>query len=51
MRFGASFGAAVEEGWASGVGVAPDKVVTQKVSDMLAGTDTVLAAAQAWLAP
>ena len=51
MRFGASFGAAVEEGWASGVGVAPDQVVTQKVSDMLAGTDTVLAAAQAWLAP
>ena len=36
--------------WESGHGVAPDEVVVQKLSDTLAGTDTILAAALAWLA-
>jgi hypothetical protein len=36
--------------WESGNGVAPDEVVVQKLSDALAGTDTLLAAASAWLA-
>jgi hypothetical protein len=48
-RFGSSFATAVAAPWASGTGVAPDQVVLQKVSDILAGTDTVLAAARAWL--
>ncbi len=48
-RFGSSFDAAVASPWASGTGVVPDQVVLQKVSDLLAGTDTVLAAARAWL--
>jgi hypothetical protein len=49
MRFGASFTAAVASPWASGTGVAPDQIVTQKVSDLLAGQDTVLEAAKTWL--
>jgi hypothetical protein len=48
-RFGSSFATAVAAPWASGTGVAPDEVVLQKVSDILAGTDTVLTAARAWL--
>lgn len=35
--------------WESGFGVAPDEVVVQKLSDTLSGTDTILAAAAAWL--
>ncbi len=50
MRFGSSFATAVVAPWASGTGVPPDQVVLQNVSDILAGTDTVLAAAMAWLA-
>jgi hypothetical protein len=50
MRFGSSFSTATNAPWASGTGVAPDQVVLQKVSDILAGTDTVLAAVGTWLA-
>jgi len=49
-RFGSSFATAIAAPWASGTGVIPDQVVTQNVSDILAGTDTVLVAAKAWLA-
>lgn len=35
--------------WESGHGVPPDEVVVQKLSDTLSGTDTILAAALAWL--
>jgi hypothetical protein len=48
-RFGSSFATAGAAPWASGTGVSPDQVVLQKVSDILAGTDTVLTAARAWL--
>jgi hypothetical protein len=48
-RFGSSFATAVAASWESGTGVPPDQVVLQHVSDMLAGNDTVLAAATAWL--
>ena len=37
-------------GWQSGQGVVPDQVVTQKLSDVLTGTDTMVVAAKAWLA-
>jgi hypothetical protein len=50
VRYGSSFTTAASASWASGHGVAPDVVVTQKVSDLLAGKDTVLEAAKAWLA-
>jgi hypothetical protein len=33
----------------SGVGVAPDEIVAEKMSDAMMGVDTMLAAAQAWL--
>lgn len=36
--------------WESGHGVEPDVVVVQKLSDALAGVDTILDAATAWLA-
>jgi hypothetical protein len=51
MRFGATLPAAMGAPWASGTGVAPDQIVTQKVSDILGGNDTVLEAARAWLVP
>jgi hypothetical protein len=51
MRFGSSFPTAVAAPWESGTGVPPDQVVLQDVSDILNGTDTVLTAARAWLAP
>jgi hypothetical protein len=51
MRFGATLPSAMSAAWASGVGVPPDQIVTQKVSDILAGNDTVLEAARAWLVP
>jgi len=35
--------------WLSGTGIAPNQVVVQTVSDALAGTDTVVSAARAWL--
>jgi hypothetical protein len=51
MRFGATPAAARASPWESGRGVAPDTVVVQKVSDLLADRDTVLLAAKEWLAP
>jgi hypothetical protein len=50
-RFGSSFDTAIAAPWASGTGVPPDEVVLQTISDALAGRDTVLAAARAWLDP
>jgi len=50
MRFGATLAAAEAATWQSGQGVVPDQVVLQKVSDILANKDTVLTAAQTWLA-
>jgi hypothetical protein len=35
--------------WQSGTGVAPDVVVTQTLSDVLAGKDTILSAAMTWV--
>ena len=49
IRFGQDFATAVASPWATGTGVPPDQVVTQKVSDLLTGHDTVLEAARAWL--
>jgi hypothetical protein len=49
MRFGATFGDLAAEPWASGKGVAPDQVVVQKLSDLVAGQDTLVNAALAWL--
>jgi len=49
FRYGSSLTAAMSASWASGAGVVPDQVVTQKLSDLLAGKDTLLLAAQAWL--
>ncbi len=49
MRFGPTPEAARMAPWASGQGVVPDVVVVQKVSDLLAGKDTALQAARAWL--
>jgi hypothetical protein len=39
----------VNGAWHSGEGVAPDEVVVQKQSDLLAGKDTMLDRARAWL--
>ncbi len=49
-RFGANADALPSVDWESGKGVAPDEVVTQKQSDALNGTDTLLKVARAWLA-
>lgn len=49
MRFGPTLAAARAATWESGKGVAPDTVVVQKVSDILAGKDTVLEVAKAWV--
>jgi hypothetical protein len=49
FRYGSTLSAAMSASWSSGVGVQPDQVVTQKLSDLLAGQDTVLLAAEAWL--
>jgi hypothetical protein len=49
FRYGASLSEAMAASWSSGIGVPPDQVVTQKLSDLLAGQDTILLAAQAWL--
>jgi hypothetical protein len=49
IRFGSNFATAIAAPWGSGTGVPPDQVVLQKVSDILAGTDTVLTTARAWL--
>jgi hypothetical protein len=50
-RFGATFDDAVSQPWASGKGVAPDQVVVQKLSDLVAGQDTLVNAALTWLMP
>jgi hypothetical protein len=49
FRYGASLPLAMAASWSSGVGVQPDQVVTEKMSDLLAGQDTILLAARAWL--
>jgi hypothetical protein len=49
-RYGATIAGAEESpGWESGKGVAPDVLVTQTVSDVLAGKDTIVTAATSWL--
>lgn len=42
-------GEMVSEGFESGIGVMPDELVYQKQSDAVAGRDTMLEAARAWL--
>lgn len=49
-RFAPSSVLAQSARWESGHGVEPDVLVTQKLSDALAGTDTLVKAATAWLA-
>lgn len=48
-RFAASYGEFDAARWESGHGVEPDIVVAQKVSDAIAGKDTILDAARTWL--
>jgi hypothetical protein len=48
-RFGKTYAELPSARWESGHGVEPDIVVAQKVSDALAGCDTILEAARAWL--
>lgn len=48
-RFASTATGAVMAPWASGHGVVPDEIVTQRLSDVLAGRDTILEAARAWL--
>jgi hypothetical protein len=49
FRYGSTLSAAMAASWSSGTGVPPDQSVTQKLSDLLAGTDTALVAAETWL--
>ncbi|MBX3207636.1 MAG: hypothetical protein KF764_21480 [Labilithrix sp.] len=49
-RFAPTIGEVGEARWESGHGVEPDEVVVQKLSDSLAGVDTIVTAATAWLA-
>ncbi len=49
-RFAPSIDDVSEVRWESGHGVEPDVVVVQKLSDALAGVDTIVQAATAWLA-
>lgn len=48
-KVGVDVQSAIASTWESGVGVAPDTLVTQKLSDALAGIDTLLEAANQWL--
>jgi hypothetical protein len=48
-RFAAKYDDFAAARWESGHGVEPDIVATQKVSDALAGKDTMLETARAWL--
>lgn len=48
-RFAAKYADFDAARWESGHGVVPDVVVAQKVSDAIAGKDTILAAARTWL--
>jgi hypothetical protein len=49
-RFAANSAAAATTRWESGHGVPPDVVVAEKLSDAIAGVDTILQAATTWLA-
>lgn len=49
-RFAPTIGDVGVARWESGHGVEPDEVVVQKLSDALAGVDTIVTAATAWLA-
>ena len=48
-RFGSDMTEASNARWESGHGVAPDTVVTQKLSDAIVGVDTIVTVATAWL--
>ncbi len=48
-RFGAGAVAATQSSWESGQGITPDEIVVQKLSDLLAGHDTMLDRAHEWL--
>lgn len=48
-RFGKTYEELATMRWESGNGVPPDQVIAQKVSDAIAGKDTMLEAARAWL--
>ncbi|MBL0197084.1 MAG: hypothetical protein IPQ09_23220 [Myxococcales bacterium] len=48
-RFSASPSGVAAAPWESGRGVEPDEVVAQRLSDLLAGEDTLLRVARAWL--
>ncbi len=48
-RMGTDATTAESSPWLSGTGVAPNQVVVQRVSDTLAGNDTIVNAARAWL--
>lgn len=48
-RFSPSLASATSARWESGHGVEPDVVVAQKLSDALAGVDTIVETATAWL--
>jgi hypothetical protein len=50
-RYGTSIAAAEATTCESGHGVVPDQVVTQTLSDVLSGKDTIVEAAKAWLGP
>lgn len=49
-RFAADLASAATARWESGHGVPPDVIVTEKLSDALAGVDTIIQAATDWLA-
>ena len=49
-RFAANLGDAAAARWESGHGVPPDVTVVEKLSDALAGVDTIVEAATQWLA-
>jgi len=48
-RFGKTWADLAAARWESGNGVEPDVVIAQKVSDAIAGKDTMLTSARAWL--
>lgn len=49
-RFAPTLAQVKDARWESGHGVEPDEIVPQKLSDAIAGVDTLLTAATAWLA-
>jgi hypothetical protein len=48
-RMGVDAPTAESASWLSGTGIAPNQVVVETVSDALAGNDTIVGAARAWL--